>query len=170
MDGCDSRRDEAMFHREVLDGNNEAVRATAPITKISQNLYVGEMPTPHAVPFFTNAEITHMINVSDTPCRWISAPYDMHHISTRDDEAYPILELHLDEFIRCVDAALSMGGTVLVHCQMGINRSVALCVAYMITRMGFGLFQAIRHIRRNGRMFILQNGGFRKQLWNLAAQ
>lgn len=44
----------------------------------------------------------------------------------------------------CADAALSSGGSVLVHCAAGISRSPALAVAYIMYRLEMDLDHAYR--------------------------
>ena len=64
-----------------------------------------------------------------------------------DSERYDITR-HFGEAFRFVEAAKRAGGTVLVHCALGINRSAAVCVAYMITdRPALTLLDAARIIK-----------------------
>jgi len=56
------------------------------------------------------------------------------------------------------------GGKVLVHCVMGVNRSGAICVAYMmVDGVGQNLLQAARTAKLR-RKIILTNRSFRRQL------
>lgn len=46
-----------------------------------------------------------------------------------------------------IDAALSAGGAVLVHCHEGKSRSVALLLAYLMISRGHSLATALAHIK-----------------------
>lgn len=46
-----------------------------------------------------------------------------------------------------IDAALSAGGAVLVHCHEGKSRSVALLLAYLMIDKGYTLKAAMEHIK-----------------------
>lgn len=46
-----------------------------------------------------------------------------------------------------IDAALSAGGAVLVHCHEGKSRSVALLLAYLMISKGHTLKSAMHHIK-----------------------
>ena len=59
------------------------------------------------------------------------------------------------------------GGRVLVHCNMGVNRSGALCVAYIMDHKQITLLQTIRLVKFE-RPIILCNEGFQKQLIQFA--
>lgn len=46
-----------------------------------------------------------------------------------------------------IDAALSSGGAVLVHCHEGKSRSVTLLLAYLMLNRGLTLAAALLHMR-----------------------
>jgi protein-tyrosine phosphatase len=46
-----------------------------------------------------------------------------------------------------MDAALSRGGAVLVHCHEGKSRSVTLLLAYLMTSRGLTLAAVLQHMR-----------------------
>jgi hypothetical protein len=84
------------------------------------------------------------------------------HVQADDVPSYNLLK-HFDQAAEFIDAAISAGGTVLVHCAAGISRSVTLVLAYLIKfedmRVGeaYNLVKSRRHI-------INPNPGFMKQL------
>uniref|UniRef100_M4BBR3 protein-tyrosine-phosphatase n=1 Tax=Hyaloperonospora arabidopsidis (strain Emoy2) TaxID=559515 RepID=M4BBR3_HYAAE len=65
--------------------------------------------------------------------------------------------------------ALSFGGKVLVHCFMGRSRSATIILAYLITRHGFTLSDALRELRR-ARPQAQPNTGFHRELIALEAK
>jgi len=58
------------------------------------------------------------------------------------------LEAILDEAHARIDGALSNGASVLVHCRMGVSRSGAVVVAYVMRRLGLGREEALRRVRQ----------------------
>ena len=87
-------------------------------------------------------------------------------IEAQDDEAYPILT-HFCQAKRFIDHAKERGGKALVHCEMGVNRSGALCVAYMMIHENNTLFRILREVKLQ-RPLLLVNEGFQKQLLDFA--
>ena len=83
-----------------------------------------------------------------------------------DNEGYPIMR-HYRAARLFIDRAMRLKGRVLVHCEMGVNRSAALCVAYLMEHRDLTLIQAIREVKID-RPVILTNTGFRKQLYQFA--
>lgn len=57
----------------------------------------------------------------------------------------------------------------LVHCKMGVSRSVSLVVAYLILKKKYTYDQAIKHIeeKRNSAIYTHPNTGFMKVLRKL---
>ncbi|RLN97568.1 hypothetical protein BBJ28_00010968 [Nothophytophthora sp. Chile5] len=65
--------------------------------------------------------------------------------------------------------ALATGGKVLVHCFMGRSRSATIILAYLVSRRGLALSEALRELRRV-RPQAQPNTGFYKELLALEAQ
>ena len=89
-------------------------------------------------------------------------------VEALDTVGYPILR-HYRDVRLFIDRAMRNGGRVLVHCEMGVNRSAALCIAYLMEHQDLTLIQAIREVKIS-RPVILLNEGFRRQLYNFAEE
>jgi len=90
-------------------------------------------------------------------------------IDADDIPGYPILMLHYGQARRFFDEARESGGRALVHCELGVNRSATLAVAYLVDSEGVTLTQAVRQVRID-RPNVLCNDGFRRQLVRFAAE
>lgn len=91
------------------------------------------------------------------------------HIPARDNPEYPLLSTHFLQFSRIVEAAFTRGHRVLVHCNQGRNRSVALVAAYLVKRFGLPLADLVFFLRKQRGTHILTNRGFQMQLIQLAS-
>ena len=88
-------------------------------------------------------------------------------IDTLDNETFPILRGSYDKAKQFINSAKEKGGRVLVHCELGMNRSITICLAYMVDGGGMKLLEAVESILGD-RPNILTNQGFRKQLVEFA--
>jgi broad specificity phosphatase PhoE len=93
----------------------------------------------------------------------------IYHEVRLQDAADAALTPHLAPATAFMDAALSQGGTVLVHCQVGTSRSVSLLLHYLMARRGMALRGALAHVMgvraRNPRApYTHPNRGFWKEL------
>ncbi|XP_068166888.1 dual specificity protein phosphatase 26-like [Antennarius striatus] len=67
-----------------------------------------------------------------------------------------------------IHGALSRGGRVLVHCQVGVSRSATLVLAYLMLKQKLTLVEAVCAVKEN--RGVLPNRGFLRQLLKLDRQ
>lgn len=96
-----------------------------------------------------------------------ASPYDglgieYYEFKAEDSDRYDITR-HFTEAFRFLDAAKRVGGIALVHCALGINRSAAVCVAYMMVDRRQPLLTVTRLIK-DRRRIVLANKAFQRQL------
>ncbi|KAH0483008.1 MAG: uncharacterized protein KVP18_005174, partial [Porospora cf. gigantea A] len=70
------------------------------------------------------------------------------NIPALDEESYPLLTRHLPLFTKFLTARFREGKAVLVNCQAGVNRSVALVVGFLVEAFGLPLLDAVFYVRR----------------------
>ncbi|XP_074511193.1 uncharacterized protein LOC141780036 [Sebastes fasciatus] len=80
-----------------------------------------------------------------------------------DDSLRDNLLPWIPQALHFIDAAMSSGGSVLVHCAAGISRSPALAVAYIMYSLGMDLDHAYRFVKER-RPSISPNFNFLGQL------
>ena len=68
-------------------------------------------------------------------------------------------------FIRIISESM-LQGNILVHCQVGMSRSVTAIISYMIAVLGFTVEQSLKFIRER-RPWACPNNGFMDQLLEL---
>ena len=140
------------------------------MSEIISNLWVGNLDLTYDLEFLRSARITHIITVLESQHgTHAMAVLKVQQMSLRlaDYEDAPIYDTFLPacEFI---DAALSSGGAVFVHCLMGISRSPTIVAAYLIWKRGIGVEEALQ-ILRDARQIVEPNEGFLLSLrqWQL---
>lgn len=79
------------------------------------------------------------------------------------DEPEADLREHWDETYRFLDRAQRDGGSVLVHCKMGVSRSASTVLAYLMKAKGWSLTEAFDTIKAR-RPVVQPNEGFWAQL------
>merc|ERR1711971_165400 len=95
----------------------------------------------------------------------LGADIQWHRIPINYTEQEDISEA-LDEALGLIDDAAAAGGKVLIHCHEGRSRSVAVCLAYFITRKFMPLSDALNLVKSH-RPQAQPNPGFMKQLMAL---
>ncbi|XP_075266529.1 LOW QUALITY PROTEIN: dual specificity protein phosphatase 8 [Salarias fasciatus] len=85
-----------------------------------------------------------------------------------DDSLWADLLPWIPQALSFIDAAMSSGSSVLVHCAAGISRSPALAVAYIMYRLDLDLDQAYRFVKER-RPSISPNFNFLGQLQHFQA-
>lgn len=72
---------------------------------------------------------------------------DLHRVAVDDTDKSNIIE-HFVPTAEFISSALARNeGAVLVHCQAGVSRSTTLVAAYLMSRHGLNVEQAIERIR-----------------------
>jgi len=161
--------------REIISDNlrGPSLPSPAPLLKF---LYLGGQRHAESLRLLRKLGIDHVLNCAafrgpnDDPHK---SPYegldvDYHEFSAEDHEFYDI-SIHFADAFAYINKVSSNGGIVLVHCAMGINRSAATCVAYLIAHKNMRLLEALKYVKSRTRV-ILSNPGFRKQLIWFARQ
>jgi protein-tyrosine phosphatase len=136
--------------------------------QITPNVYVGNS-TVLTKSVLHSLGITHVVSISSivTKSALISG---VQHLQVQLNDC-PFAEFTTEfwEAVEFVGKAVRNGGIVMLHCQMGISRSPALCVAYLIEKLGHTYDTALELVKRQ-RPSVLLNPGFVQQLKQYAKQ
>ncbi|EPS40002.1 hypothetical protein H072_6420 [Dactylellina haptotyla CBS 200.50] len=110
-----------------------------------------------------DANITHILSVIDEDLDpTLFAGYEHLQIEEDDSDEVDLIR----QFKRCnefIEKGIASGGGVLVHCLMGISRSVTITAGYLIYKNKWSAEQALEFIR-DSRSIAHPNFGFREQL------
>ncbi|CAG7878269.1 unnamed protein product [Brassica rapa] len=141
--------------QKLLEGGND-------LSQIQQGLFIGSVAEANNKDLLKASNVTHVLTIAVA----LSPPYP-------DDFVYKVIEVvdrsetdltvYFDECYSFIDQAIESGGGVLVHCFMGISRSVTIVVAYLMRKHGIGFSKAME-IVKSRRPQALPNFGFVSQL------
>eukprot|EP00736_Rhodelphis_marinus_P008444 Rmarinus@m.6497 len=107
--------------------------------------------------------ITHVLNcASELEPHFPNSGLFYYHCQMRDHSGADIVS----HFVRCfdfIDESLKNDGRVLLHCFMGVSRSVALCLGWLVARRSYSLAAAVEVVKEK-RPSMSPNKGFMRQL------
>ncbi|KAM5536132.1 hypothetical protein V8D89_010231 [Ganoderma adspersum] len=129
--------------------------------EIVPNLWVGDLSSA----LNTETLRTHNIRSVLTAMRGrvsIHETFIRHQINLDDTEDADILQ-HFVPSIAFIQAELDKGWGVLVHCQAGMSRSVAIVTAYLMVTQALDAEDALEVVRK-ARPDVQPNEGFMRQL------
>lgn len=143
----------------------------APVNQVWPNLYVGDESVARDKTMLSSLGVTHILNAAAGRHRINTGQqfYSDLEVEYYGVEAADHPEFNLRPFFsgaaQFIDSALKGNGRVFVHCAMGLSRSGALVLAYLMICQGLSLAEAITAVRLN--RDIGPNSGFLEQLRQL---
>ncbi|XP_059373511.1 dual specificity phosphatase 29-like isoform X1 [Carassius carassius] len=142
-----------------------------PVSLIWPGLYMGDESMARDKGLLADLGITHVVNCADGPHRINTGAqfYSDMRIGYCGVEASDHPQFDLSQYFcstaSFIKAALTQNGKVLVHCAMGVGRSGALVLAFLMMCENLTLMDAINAFRLN--RDICPNSGFLEQLRTL---
>ncbi|KAK5115803.1 hypothetical protein LTR85_009397 [Meristemomyces frigidus] len=128
-------------------------------------LYIGGLHALYQKPdLFEKAGITHIVSVLDFDIYDKGEFEQYKHLMLRvDDDPNEELLKNFKETNAFIDAALTEGGGVFVHCAMGKSRSATVVCAYLMWKNNVSPQEALAQVCE-GRPVCGPNPGFMEQL------
>jgi len=133
-------------------------------TFITPYMLLGDAVDAENLKLLKSLGVTHVLNAAASLPEPHKESFLYLHLPL-DDNASQTLGDHLVEALAFIEDARYMGGVVLVHCAMGISRSVSCSVAHLVHPAGgnMNLANAMSRVVHR-RPQALPNMGFRVQL------
>ncbi|KAL8427322.1 hypothetical protein Efla_002285 [Eimeria flavescens] len=141
-------------------------------TQTSGHLFVGTLAHALHEELLLSLRIRVVVTAAWPYGAWPSKQKQLYHKMGITHYVHPLLDdpsqtLGFDRLpLGAMRDALLRGHNVFVHCEKGISRSVAVCLAYLIVFEGHSLRSAY-HTLRQGRPIARPNIGFIQQLLDL---
>lgn len=168
-----SDEDYADLLRNVLVSQSCLSGGAGQPSLLIHGLYIGGQRNAESYPSLERLGITHVVNCAGYKGNrsYHGSPYEGMHIKyiefLADDTDHYDITQHFREAFAFIDRARKTGGVVLVHCALGINRSGATCMGYLMLMGRMNLIKAAILIKSKRRV-VLSNVGFQKRLVRLA--
>lgn len=138
------------------------------MSKVLEGLYIGNVRDSNSKEQLEKTGITHIIAIHDLINQKKFSHIKYLNLVARDNEAQDLTHF-FDETTEFIHQARSSGGKVLVHCIMGVSRSVTLSVAYCMSVTNLGWRDCLNAIRQ-ARKVAQPNFGFQRQLATFQAE
>jgi dual specificity phosphatase 12 len=140
------------------------------MTLVLPNLWLGDINGCYDLDFLQSQKITHVLTALEGPFytpELVVAQVTHMNVVLQDCGRERISDVfeRTTEFIR---SALKGGGTIYVHCLMGMSRSPTLVAAYLIMETEMTDVEALDFLQ-NVRPIVDPNDGFRRALSDLCA-
>jgi len=131
--------------------------------QIIDNLYLGDISAAENAPALRKANITHILSVTTRPVAYPERiTLEIKRVELEDDPDSDVIPI-FPETNAFINGAIKSGGVVLVHCDMGVSRSVTMVAAYMIQTHSHTAETALAHMCTR-RAFVRPNSGYTEQL------
>ncbi|XP_029926967.1 dual specificity phosphatase DUPD1-like [Myripristis murdjan] len=154
--------------RQILWHNRKPV---GPVDQVWPNLYIGDESVARDKATLSSLGVTHIVNAAAGRHRintgqqfYSDMEVEYHGVEAADHPEFD-LQPYFHPSAQFIDSALKQKGNVLVHCAMGLSRSGAIVLAYLMICQDLSLVEAIMAVRLN--RDIGPNCGFLEQLRQL---
>jgi len=143
------------------------------MTEIIGNLYIGTQGAAKNTFYLKKVGVTHVLNTAegqqsgtvDTNEKFYK-PFGIKYKGLKLlDVPQTNIALHFNEVVQFIEEGLENGGKVLVNCQMGVSRSSAAVLAYLMLRHSMTAVEALVEVRKH--RDVRPNDGFLRQLAEL---
>ncbi|CAE6420880.1 unnamed protein product [Rhizoctonia solani] len=134
------------------------------VTPILPNVYLSSLSALQTCLAQSLLPVTHILSILDVPVDFPEFTGSRLVIALSDQAESDLLS-RMDECVEYVQRARRDGGTVVVHCMMGLSRSVCIVAACVVLDLGVGVNKALRVVKKKrGWVTIQPNPGLVKQL------
>ncbi|KAH9942911.1 protein-tyrosine phosphatase-like protein [Amylocystis lapponica] len=135
--------------------------------EILPNLLLGPLQASKSLQTLQSLGVTHIVCIRDAKEGFAVRPRFPEHfqymvLDVEDTEEQNLIRL-FPQAKQFIDAAITQGGRVLVHCNGGISLSPAFVVMYVMQHYQLSWEDAL-HLVQNRRYCISPNGGFMTQI------
>ena len=131
-------------------------------SQINEWLFLGSEWNASDVQVLERIGVTHVVNVSREIDNFFPNRFHYYNVRVYDDESSELLR-YWNSVFKFIENAKQVNGRVLVHCKMGVSRSAACVVAYVMKSQHLCRDEAVEFVRQK-RTCVQPNKGFMEQL------
>ena len=150
---------------QMVDSRLQKVHRMGHPTQIFKYLYLGNFANASNIKELKILKINYILNVAiECKNNYSKNEFKELHLNVKDNENFNIMNFFetANDFI---NECKFNDGVCLVHCKLGVSRSAAFVIAYLIKYLKFSTKNAIEFIKKK-RLSIKPNDGFIKQLYD----
>ena len=137
-------------------------------SKVLNQLYLGNAAASKDLQFLKGKGITHVLVCADECQVCFPEHFEYKVLPLEDTIDFQILN-YFQESFEFLEASISEGGTVFVHCRMGASRSASIVVAFVMKKLGYSFKKAFKFVKKL-HPDTHPNFGFQKQLSSYSKQ
>jgi protein-tyrosine phosphatase len=134
-----------MLPRRQITPQTNIYAHLSEITLILPNLYLSSLSAIRSSNL-VELGVTHIVTILDFDVQFENWSGNRLVIKLLDGTQANLLD-RLDECVEFVQNARSEGGKVVVHCMMGLSRSVCVVAACLIAELGVSVDKALNQIK-----------------------
>lgn len=163
--------DQLAFSRTT--DHHTSVSSRHSINRIDSGIYLGDKYAAKDKKFLLANGITHVLNCAEG--------YDEYQVNTNQEYYRDVgikymgipghdrpswnISVYFNVAAQFIASAIKQGGSVFIHCVVGISRSATLLIAYLMIERGMNAAEALQFVFRRRRVF--PNPGFLHHLAQL---
>lgn len=134
------------------------------MSKILDGLFLGSFGEASDENWLKEHHITHILNMAKELPEYFPGKFQYKKIPLEDSENCR-MNKHFTDIVEFIDRGLQSQGAVLVHCMLGISRSVAAVILFLMEKQNMPCAVARQFVKER-RRFAKPNNGFITQLIN----
>lgn len=151
-----------LYCKKKFPQNQMSTHMNSHPSKILDWLYIGTHQNALDKKELKSLKIKHILNCA-SECQSVQdKDYNYKHLKLIDKPNYQIID-HFNSAIVFLEEAQASNSKVLVHCKMGLSRSVSIVISFLMKSYHYTPQQAYRYIKAR-RENIYPNIGFMEQL------
>jgi len=139
---------------KIKSNGSNSVGSHQSISEIIPGLYIGNERDAMNVSLLENSNIKNIINVSEESIYNEKSDLHYYKFNIKDNGIQNLSIELMKKIFLIIDSSLIKGENILVHCTMGLSRSVAIVILYLIVVKDYNLTTAFNIMESKRRTMI----------------
>ncbi|KAI9023023.1 protein-tyrosine phosphatase-like protein [Phycomyces nitens] len=124
-------------------------------SRILPFLYLGNLNHATNPEMLKILDITHVVSVGEN-ANLDTSQFELLFLDNLYDDGIDSVRGRMDEVMRFVEDARKQGSRCLIHCRVGVSRSAAITIAYVMNHLGYNIVEAYLYVRARRLNVIIQ--------------